>query len=193
MSQPNFTKAHGDRRFVAVSGLLLHHHQGRDPIDHGEEIMRISHHAEQRMNRRGISRRLMDFTLRHGRVEEDKCSRPQGVTVDHRVAYLRLARQAMDKSGVTVVDCGEAVVTAYNAMSKRRRSTKVNALPKKNEKGVPQIAVVCHVKTRVVTNLTFHASTFVTVFAARESIERHDSMMTFKPWTRSARVPRIRP
>ncbi len=34
--------------------------------------MRISHHADQRMNQRGISRRLMDFTLRHGRVEGGK-------------------------------------------------------------------------------------------------------------------------
>lgn len=34
--------------------------------------MQISHHAEQRVNQRGISRRLMNFTLRHGRVEGAK-------------------------------------------------------------------------------------------------------------------------
>ena len=34
--------------------------------------MRISHHAEQRTNQRGTSRRMMDFTLRHGRIEGPK-------------------------------------------------------------------------------------------------------------------------
>ena len=37
VSQPNFTKAHGDRRFMAVSALLLHHHQGRDQKSRGEK------------------------------------------------------------------------------------------------------------------------------------------------------------
>ena len=31
--------------------------------------MHLSHHAEQRLNQRGIPRRLVDFALRHGRVE----------------------------------------------------------------------------------------------------------------------------
>lgn len=34
--------------------------------------MHISHHADQRMNQRGISRRLVEFTLRHGRIEGDR-------------------------------------------------------------------------------------------------------------------------
>ena len=34
--------------------------------------MTISRHAHQRMNQRGIPRRLVDFTLRHGRVEGDR-------------------------------------------------------------------------------------------------------------------------
>ena len=34
--------------------------------------MHISQHADQRMNQRGIPRRLVEFTLRHGRVEGDR-------------------------------------------------------------------------------------------------------------------------
>ena len=79
--------------------------------------MHISHHADQRMNQRGISRRLMDFTLRHGRVEGDKRvldRKESRRIIDSLTEELRLARQAMDKGGVTVVDCGKTVVTAYN-------------------------------------------------------------------------------
>jgi hypothetical protein len=37
-----------------------------------EEAMHVSYHAAQRMNQRGISRRLMEFTLHHGRIEGNK-------------------------------------------------------------------------------------------------------------------------
>jgi hypothetical protein len=48
VSQPNFTKAHGDRRFIAVSGLLLHHHQGRD-LQRGRSLLRIFFHFDRRL------------------------------------------------------------------------------------------------------------------------------------------------
>lgn len=34
--------------------------------------MQISHHAQQRINQRVISRRVMDFALSHGRIEGAK-------------------------------------------------------------------------------------------------------------------------
>ena len=34
--------------------------------------MHISHHAAQRMSQRGISRRLVDFALRYGRIDGNK-------------------------------------------------------------------------------------------------------------------------
>ena len=79
--------------------------------------MHISHHADQRMNQRGISRRLMDFTLRHGRVEGNKRvldRKESRRIIESLTEELRLARQAMDKGGVTVVESGDIIVTAYN-------------------------------------------------------------------------------
>lgn len=79
--------------------------------------MHISHHADQRMNQRGISRRLMDFTLRHGRVEGNKRvldRKESRRIIESLTEEPRLARQAMDKGGVTVVESGDTIVTAYN-------------------------------------------------------------------------------
>ena len=79
--------------------------------------MHISHHADQLMNQRGISRRLMDFTLRHGRVEGNKRvldRKESRRIIEVLTEELRLARQAMDKGGVTIVESGETIVTAYN-------------------------------------------------------------------------------
>lgn len=79
--------------------------------------MQISHHAEQRVNQRGISRRLMDFTLRHGRVEGAKrvLDRQESKRIiQSLMEELRLARQILDKGGVTIVESGDTIVTAYN-------------------------------------------------------------------------------
>ena len=35
--------------------------------------MHISQHAAQRLRQRSIPQRLVDFALRHGRIEGDKC------------------------------------------------------------------------------------------------------------------------
>jgi len=79
--------------------------------------MHITHHAGQRMNQRGISRRILDFTLRHGRVEGDKhiVDRNESRRIIERLnEELRVAKQILDKGGVTVVDEGDIVITAYN-------------------------------------------------------------------------------
>lgn len=79
--------------------------------------MQITHRAGQRMNQRGISRRILDFTLRHGRVEGDKHildrQEPQRI-IERLNEELRVARQILDKGGVTVVDEGDTIITAYN-------------------------------------------------------------------------------
>ena len=83
--------------------------------------MHISHHATQRLNQRGISRRLVDFALRHGRVEGDKHvldrneSRRIIATLEEE---LRLAKRAMDKGGIAVVEGGDTLITAYNLSSR---------------------------------------------------------------------------
>jgi arginase family enzyme len=84
--------------------------------------MHISRHADQRMNQRGISRRLVDFALRHGRVEGDKHVLDRNESrrlIDALEEELRLAKRVLDKGGVTVVAGGDTLVTAYNLSAAR--------------------------------------------------------------------------
>lgn len=86
--------------------------------------MTISRHADQRMNQRGIPRRLLDFTLRHGRIEGDRHVLDRRETrrvIDELHEQLRLALQVMDKGGVTVVEADGTVVTTYNVDPAFRR------------------------------------------------------------------------
>ena len=86
--------------------------------------MRITRHADQRMNQRGISRRLVDFTLRHGRVEGDKHILDRNESrrlIDALEEELRLAKRVLDKGGVTVVEGDDALITAYNVSAPVRR------------------------------------------------------------------------
>ena len=79
--------------------------------------MHISQHAGQRMNQRGISRRLVDFALRHGRIEGDKHILDRNESrrlIDALEEELRLAKRALDKGGITVVEGGDTLITAYN-------------------------------------------------------------------------------
>lgn len=79
--------------------------------------MHISHHAEQRLNQRGIPRRLVDFALRHGRVEGNKRVVDRNESrriIESLMEELRLAKRVMDKGGIAIVDGGDMLITAYN-------------------------------------------------------------------------------
>lgn len=81
--------------------------------------MNITQHADQRMNQRGISRRLVEFTPKHGRIEGDRhvLDRQESRRIIETLTEeLRLAKRILDKGGVVVVD-GEhdQVITTYNA------------------------------------------------------------------------------
>jgi len=79
--------------------------------------MHISQHADQRMNQRGISRRLVEFTLKHGRIEGDKHVLDRNEArriIEVLTEELRLAKRVMDKGGVTVVEDQDTLITAYN-------------------------------------------------------------------------------
>ena len=81
--------------------------------------MHISHHAGVRMNQRGISRRLIDFALRHGRVVGNRhiLDRNESRRIIAALEEeLRLAKRALDKGGITVVEDGDTLVTAYNVL-----------------------------------------------------------------------------
>ena len=84
--------------------------------------MHITHHAAQRMSQRGIPRRLVDFALRHGRVEGDKRVLDRNESrrlIDSLTEELRLAKRVMDKGGITVVEGGDTLITAYNLATRR--------------------------------------------------------------------------
>jgi hypothetical protein len=79
--------------------------------------MYFSQHAGQRMSQRGISRRLVEFTLRHGRIDGDKHVLDRKASlelIDALNEELRLAKQALEKGGVTVVEGDDTIITVYN-------------------------------------------------------------------------------
>jgi hypothetical protein len=87
--------------------------------------MQISQHAGQRMNQRGISRRLVEFALRYGRIEGSKHVLDRNESrrlIEALNEELRLAKRVMDKGGVTVVAGGDTLVTTYNLSSTHVRA-----------------------------------------------------------------------
>ena len=91
--------------------------------------MHISQHADQRMNQRGISRRLVEFALRHGRIEGNKHVLDRNESrriIEQLEEELRLAKRVMDKGGVTVVEGGDTLITAYNRNAHAARNAKPN-------------------------------------------------------------------
>ena len=86
--------------------------------------MHFSQHAGQRMNKRGISRRLIEFTLRHGRVEGDKHILDRNASrrlIEQLSEELRLAKQILDKGGLAVVEGNDTIITTYNVNAPLRR------------------------------------------------------------------------
>jgi hypothetical protein len=79
--------------------------------------MNLSRHAEQRMNQRGIPRRLVDFALLHGRIDGDRHVLDRRETrrlVDDLREQLRVALHVLDKGGITVVEDDGHIITTYN-------------------------------------------------------------------------------
>jgi hypothetical protein len=69
------------------------------------------------MSQRGIPQRLVDFTLRHGRIEGDRHvldRKESRRVVDSLQQELRLALHVLDKGGITVVEDDGAVITTFN-------------------------------------------------------------------------------
>ena len=80
--------------------------------------VRVSQHAGQRMNQRGISRRLVDFALAaRPRRGQQAHPRPQRVAPPSSMRSWRScgsAKRALDKGGIAVVEGGATLVTTYN-------------------------------------------------------------------------------
>lgn len=87
--------------------------------------MTISQHAGQRVNQRGIPRRLVEFALKHGRIEGDRRvldRREAQRLLDELQEELCLAKRVLDKGGVTVVESAGKVVTTYNVAPSHRKA-----------------------------------------------------------------------
>ncbi|MEP7311498.1 MAG: DUF4258 domain-containing protein [Pseudomonadota bacterium] len=79
--------------------------------------MTITRHADQRMNQRGIPRSLVDFTLRHGRIDGDRHvlnRREADRVIESLKEELHLALRVRDKGGIAVVEGSGTVITTYN-------------------------------------------------------------------------------
>ena len=84
--------------------------------------MKQTHHVNQRMNQRGITKAMIDFTLDYGVVKGDRWvlnRKEVDKTIKQLEATLRTARKLRDKGGVVVVADNESVITAYNYNSRR--------------------------------------------------------------------------
>jgi hypothetical protein len=86
--------------------------------------MRFTLHSRHRMAQRGIPQRLVDFTLRHGRIEGDRHVLDRRETkrlVKSLQEDLRVAMHVLDKGGVTVVEEDGGVITTWNSAQPSRR------------------------------------------------------------------------
>lgn len=98
--------------------------------------MHITHHAAQRMSQRGIPRRLVDFAIRHGRIEGNKRVLDRNESrrlIENLTEELRLAKRALDKGGITVVEGeGDTLITAYNLSTHFRAHNRPRTRPATN-------------------------------------------------------------
>ena len=86
--------------------------------------MRFTLHSRHRMSRRGIPQRLVDFTLRHGRIVGDRrvLDRREATRVVEALREeLRPAMHVLDKGGITVVEDDGSVITTWNFDQPTRR------------------------------------------------------------------------
>jgi len=82
------------------------------------------------MSQRGIPSRLVEFALRHGRIEGDKRILDRNESrrlLDELNEQLRLVKRVLDKGGITVVAQGNAVITTYNVDQRGRAPHRMQA------------------------------------------------------------------
>ncbi len=91
--------------------------------------MRITIHASQRMNHRGITKELVDFVIKYGDIDNERRTVSRDVAArlvaefrqqGQRNREMRIAVKVLDKGGMTVIFAEDAilnrvVITAYNS------------------------------------------------------------------------------
>ena len=79
--------------------------------------MRTTHHFEQRMSQRGVSRDMVDLVRDYGVLEGDKVilgRRDAAKLIQELMRKLRVLKRIQDKGGLVVVEVGESLITTYN-------------------------------------------------------------------------------
>jgi hypothetical protein len=78
----------------------------------------ITHHAQQRMNQRGIKSSMIDLTLEHGEFDErNRCVLTKQNAIELMSEFkdvLKTLMKVIDKGGLVVVEDAGKVITTYN-------------------------------------------------------------------------------
>lgn len=79
--------------------------------------MKLTHHAQQRMAQRGITRSMIDLVLEFGEIEKDKTfinKKQAQLLVRELEEKIRTAKKICDKGGCVVVETDNSILTTYN-------------------------------------------------------------------------------
>lgn len=79
--------------------------------------MKYTYHSQNRMNQRGISKEMIEFTLNYGSINGDAYITNKKLlqkVIQHLNKQLILAKRLIDKGGVIVVTNNGSVITTYD-------------------------------------------------------------------------------
>lgn len=79
--------------------------------------MKYTYHLQNRMNQRGISKEMIEFTLNYGSINGDAYITNKKLLqkmIQHLNKQLTLAKRLIDKGGVIVVTNNGSVITTYD-------------------------------------------------------------------------------
>ena len=84
----------------------------------------LTHHFDQRMNQRRITKDLIDLALEHGEIDQDRhvLNRKRLLAMlEETRRQERMILKAMDKGGVVVVENSGSLITTYTSESYSRK------------------------------------------------------------------------
>jgi hypothetical protein len=89
--------------------------------------MQHTAHSDIRMNQRGITAAMLDLVMDYGEPEGDKTilsAKTCRQAIDELKQIQKKLEHAIKKGGLTVVSCGDTVITTYRANSFSTTATK---------------------------------------------------------------------
>lgn len=79
--------------------------------------MNKTKHIDQRMNQRGITKDMIDFTITHGEIKNDKWFTNKKIlqkSIQQLEKQLKVAKRLLDKGGIVVVSDENSLITTYD-------------------------------------------------------------------------------